>query len=225
MRKLAIYDLDKTLVRRATFTPFLVFAARNRAPVRLLLLPLWLLAMAGYKIGFCSRSALKTFGMRLMIGSVSADELEYLGQSFVKRLETGDFMTGPVEMLRSDLEEGTTVLLATAAFEFYSRRFAERLGIEHVVATIWENGEIWGSNCYGTEKLARVRCWLAEQGDDAFDHIKFVSDSFADAPMLDFADEPVFVSRSERKRLSAQSRGWEVMHPLVSQPQEFLQAL
>jgi len=32
--KVAIYDLDKTLVRRATFTPFLLFAARRLAPLR-----------------------------------------------------------------------------------------------------------------------------------------------------------------------------------------------
>ena len=33
--RIAIYDLDRTLTRRATFTPFLLFAARKVASWRL----------------------------------------------------------------------------------------------------------------------------------------------------------------------------------------------
>ena len=37
---LAIYDMDRTVTRRATYTPFLLHCAMRRAPWRLLLLPL-----------------------------------------------------------------------------------------------------------------------------------------------------------------------------------------
>jgi phosphatidylglycerophosphatase C len=43
MKKYAIYDMDRTLTKRATFAPFLFFAAR-RAPLRLLMLPFFSLA-------------------------------------------------------------------------------------------------------------------------------------------------------------------------------------
>ena len=36
---LAIYDMDRTVTRRATYTPFLIHCALRRAPWRLLLLP------------------------------------------------------------------------------------------------------------------------------------------------------------------------------------------
>ena len=48
MSDLAIYDMDRTLTRRATYTPFLVHCALRRAPWRLLFAPLVLLSMLAY---------------------------------------------------------------------------------------------------------------------------------------------------------------------------------
>ena len=47
MSDLAIYDLDRTVTRRATYTPFLLHCAVRRAPWRLLLLPVtsWVYAV------------------------------------------------------------------------------------------------------------------------------------------------------------------------------------
>ena len=45
--KLAIYDMDRTVTIRGTYTPFLLFVAARMAPWRLLLAPFALLAMAG----------------------------------------------------------------------------------------------------------------------------------------------------------------------------------
>jgi hypothetical protein len=38
--QLAIYDMDRTITRRATYTPFLVHAALRLAPWRLVFFPL-----------------------------------------------------------------------------------------------------------------------------------------------------------------------------------------
>ena len=69
--RIAIYDLDNTLTRRATFTPFLIFAARRIAPWRLALLPVWVAMMIGYRAGLYDRTTLKTGGMKLMERSMS----------------------------------------------------------------------------------------------------------------------------------------------------------
>ena len=45
MSDLAIYDMDRTVTRHATYTPFLLHCATRRAPWRLLLLPLVLVSM------------------------------------------------------------------------------------------------------------------------------------------------------------------------------------
>ncbi len=206
--KVAIYDLDKTLVRRATFTPFLAFAARRIAPWRLLLLPLWVLMMIGYRMGFCDRTALKTAGMKLMLGRQELTRLEEVGSQFADHhLANAGWMPAVIGMVEQDRAAGTHLVVATAAFDFYARAFAGRLGIQNVIATRWDGKSIPGGNCYGETKRLRVAQWL--DGREA--EIRFVSDSFADTPLLDEADEPVFVTTSARKRTRAESKGWRVI--------------
>ena len=208
--KVAIYDLDKTLVRRATFTPFLVFAARRLAPARLVLLPLWIAMMIGYRLGFYDRTWLKMHGMRLMLGRRTLDDLRMVGRAFCDaHLERGGWLGGVTAMLEADRAEGRQLLIATAAFEFYALAFAEKLGVDTVFATRWDGTSIPGGNCYGEEKARRVVEWLEGRGGS--EEFRFVSDSFADAPLLDRAAEAVFVTTSPAKRRKAQARGWRVI--------------
>ena len=55
MIELAIYDMDRTITRRATYTPFLIHAAAKISPWRLALLPLSALAMLGYAVRLIDR--------------------------------------------------------------------------------------------------------------------------------------------------------------------------
>ena len=59
MSELAIYDLDRTLTRRATYTPFLLHCAVRRAPWRLLLLPVTAGSMLAYGARLMDRGRLK----------------------------------------------------------------------------------------------------------------------------------------------------------------------
>ena len=58
MSELAIYDLDRTLTRRATYTPFLLHCAMRRAPWRLLLLPATAASMLAYGAKLMDRGRL-----------------------------------------------------------------------------------------------------------------------------------------------------------------------
>lgn len=208
--KVAIYDLDKTLVRRATFTPFLIFAARKLAPVRLLFLPVWVAMMAGYRLGLCNRTTLKTSGMHLMLGRQPVEMLEKTGREFATyHLQQCGWVDSVMALVEADRTDGAHLVIATAAFEFYARAFAEKLGISDVIATRWDGQGIPGGNCYGEEKRKRVAIWLKDK--PANRHTRFVSDSFADAPLLQEADEPIFVTQSASKRKRAEALGWRVI--------------
>ena len=211
--RIAIYDLDKTLTRRATFTPFLVFAARRIAPWRLVLLPIWAAMMLGYRAGLIDRTALKTGGMRLMFGRTDIADLERAGRQFAERRAQGDgFLPATLALLDEDRKSGSCIVIATAAFEFYARAFADLLQIDTVIGSQWDGRFMPGGNCYGETKLARVRDW-AEQADISLEKasLRFVSDSFADTPLLDLADDPVFISSSAAKRVRAEALGWRVI--------------
>ena len=213
MERVAIYDLDKTLVRRPTFTPFLIFASRTLAPWRLALLPMWVGGMAGYKLGLYDRSALKSFGMRLMLGLRGSGNLASVGQAFADHhiARTG-WHSGVCKLLEEDRAAGARIVLATAAFAFYAQAFAELLGIDNVIATPWDGSDIPGGNCHGETKFARVRDWMRRQDvARTQSHIRMVSDSFADAPLLEWADEAIFVTTRKTNKRKALARGWQVI--------------
>lgn len=214
--RIAIYDLDRTLTRQPTFTPFLAFGARRLAPWRLALMPVWVLAMIGYRAGIYSRTALKRFGMKLMTGSPARETLLAIGDLYAQaRVENPGLMPHTLRLLEEDRKADARLMIATAAFGFYASGFAERLGFAHLIATEWDGSDIPGGNCYGETKKARVLAWFADEGIDR-EHatVRFVSDSFADAPLLDWADEPVFVTTSKRETARAEARGWRVIDPL-----------
>lgn len=211
--RIALYDLDKTLTRQATFTPFLAFAARRVAPWRLVLLPVWVFLMLAYKAGLMDRTALKRRGMKLMLGSVPIDALRAIGREFAaRRIANDGLMPGALRLLEEDRAAGATIAIATAAFELYAAAFAEALEVEHLIATRWDGATIPGGNCYGEAKKRRVMEWLSEVGgDQPGTHIRFVSDSFADAPLLNVAADPIFVTGSAAKSSRAAACGWRVM--------------
>ncbi len=215
-RDIAIYDLDRTVLKHATFTPFLIFAARRRAPLRVALTPVWVLAMAAYKAKLFSREALKSFGLRLMLGPVDAAGLDDLARAFADRVVPGWIGPGAAHALDRDRGEGRLLVLATAAMEFYAGEIARRIGFDHVIATRHAASDggpcrIEGGNCYGEGKVPRVEALLREIGLDRADcHVRFYTDSTSDAPLLDWSDEGVLVDAGARSRAVAAARGWQV---------------
>ena len=57
--RIAVYDLDRTVLRKPTFTLFLLWAAVREAPWRLLLLPLLAALMIGYALRLYGRDRFK----------------------------------------------------------------------------------------------------------------------------------------------------------------------
>jgi phosphatidylglycerophosphatase C len=208
MMRIAIYDLDRTLTARPTYTPFLVFAAARLAPWRLLLLPVWLGMMVGHKLGLLDRTTLKHRGMRLMLGKCDPARLGKVADAFAHdRLER--LHPGAQRAVAEDRRNGCTVVIATAAYSFYAAPLGRLLDVDEIIASHWDHRTGPGPNCYGGEKLARVTAWFDGLGvDRAAVSIRAVSDSFADAPLLDWADEAWFVTSRARLAERARRRGW-----------------
>ena len=86
MTDLAIYDLDRTLTRHATYTPFLLHCAIRRAPWRLLLIPFVILSMLAYALKLIDRGRLKEINHRLLLGhNRHPSELAPLVDSFAAK--------------------------------------------------------------------------------------------------------------------------------------------
>lgn len=214
---IAIYDMDRTITRKGTFTPFLIFAARTRAPWRLVALPLWVLAMASHKAGMVARKPLKQFGLRLFLGrTVSAATAQALADAYAVHTLAQNMLPGAILRIEADRAEGRMLVMATAAPDFYARNIGTALGFDAVIATRHDrtggnvSHRIVGENCYGPHKLARIRAWLTDNALHA-DSTRFYTDDLSDAPTLDWADEGYVVNADAKLTRIAQDRGWTTL--------------
>ena len=218
MSDLAVYDMDRTVTKRATYTPFLVHCAMRRAPWRLLFLPLVALSMLAYAARLIDRGRLKEINHRLLLGHVHPRDIKPLVDSFADRQVATNIRPGARAAIERDKAQGRRLVLATASYRFYSEAIAERLGFDDVIGTGSVIGlderihaKIDGENNYGPAKLRMIAAWVEKSGLlGKHGHVRFYSDHVSDQPAFEWADEPVAVNPHGKLRRLAQQRGWAV---------------
>lgn len=217
MSDLAIYDMDRTVTKRPTYTPFLLHCAIRRAPWRLLFLPLVLLSMLAYVSRLIDRGRLKEINHHLLLGGrIHPDELKPLVESFAERQVLANIRPGALKAIARDKAQKRRIVLATASYRLYADAIAERLGFDDVIGTGSVIGlddkvhsKIAGENCYGPAKMRMISDWVEKSGlKDAHGHVRFYSDHVSDQPAFEWADEPVAVNPHGRLRRLALARGW-----------------
>ena len=217
---LAIYDMDKTITRRATYNVFLLHMALNKSPWRLLLAPFLPVGLALYALKIWDRSQLKQFSQILLIGR------RVPRAHFAKYLEShADLVVGKnvyPQLLARVAEEkaaGYRHVMATASYRLYVEAIAKRLGFDDVIATDLSTdssghvlARIDGHNCYDAAKLELVQRWMDSHGlERAHCHIRAYSDHVSDAPLLNFADEPFATNPHGPLARLAETKGWPIL--------------
>jgi HAD superfamily hydrolase (TIGR01490 family) len=219
MSDLAIYDMDRTVTKRATYTPFLLHCALRRAPWRLLFVPVALLSMLGYALRLIDRAGLKEINHRLLLGArIHPRELRPLVGSFADAQVATNIRPGAIKAIARDKAEGRRVVLATASYRLYADAIAERLGFDDVIGTGSVIGlddrihaKISGENCYGPAKMRMIADWVERSGlEGVHGHVRFYSDHVSDQPTFEWADEPVAVNPHGKLRRLAEQRGWAI---------------
>ena len=112
-------------------------------------------------------------------------------------------------------DEGRPIVLATTTPYDLVKPFADRLGLDGVVATRYGvlddddtySGDLDGSFVWSTGKLAAVREWAEEHGIDMSESYAY-SDSVYDTPLLAAVGHPVVVNPDPRMVVMAAARRW-----------------
>jgi HAD superfamily hydrolase (TIGR01490 family) len=219
MSDLAVYDMDRTITRRPTYTPFLLHCATRRAPWRLLFLPLVILSMLAYAARLIDRARLKEINHHLLLGrAIHPRELKPLVESFADRQVAANIRPGARFAIARDKTEGRRLVLATASYRLYADAIADRLGFDDVIGTASVIGldervhaRIAGENAYGEAKMRMIADWVEQSGlKGAHGHVRFYSDHVSDRPAFEWANEPVAVNPHGKLRRLAAERGWAV---------------
>lgn len=119
------------------------------------------------------------------------------------------------ELVRQHRNQGHTLMIITATNDFVTTPIAERLGVDHLLATRVEmrhghyTGDIQGIPCYRDGKVERLYEWLRATGE-RLEQAWFYSDSHNDLPLLKRVDHPVAVDPDPTLAREARERGWSL---------------
>lgn len=213
---ISVYDLDRTITRLPTWTPFLLHAARSIAPWRLLLVPFLGIVALRHR----DRDRRKEAMHRILLGpTVAADAAERAAEAFARYLIRHHIRPGARAQIAADRAAGRRIVIATAAHAFYARAIADALGVADLVATQvrrTSTGDVTpllaGPNCYGAAKGMMLANWLAGASlTRETTHIRVYSDHVSDAPAFEWANEAVAVNPHPPLRRLAVRRGWRIV--------------
>ncbi len=220
MTELAIYDMDRTITRTGTFTPFMIHAALRLAPWRLIFVPFAALVMLAYVARLIERKKVKEFNQTMLIGRhIRLSHLRPVAESFAERTVKLNVHKGALDQIAADRAAGCRLVLATASSRLWVEPIAAKLGFDDVIATNSIKGlddivsaRIDGENCYGPAKLRMIEAWMATEGLERGQcRIRFYSDHASDAPVLEWSDLPFAVNAHQRLRTIANRRQWPIL--------------
>ncbi len=190
---LALFDFDGTITKKETISEFLRFCIGNTrfvlAVVRVF--P----SILGYFSGLIGNQEIKE---RLLFETVGGWEEEWLvekGQEFAKKRLPSLIRPKALERIRWHKERGDRIVLISASLIYYLRPWADIVGIKEVIGVELEiadgriTGKLLGKNCYGAEKVRRLKELLDISN---FDEIYAYGDSRGDREMLALANYPFF---------------------------------
>lgn len=217
---IAIYDMDKTITRRATYNYFLWHMMWNRSRWRIVLSPLLLVGIALFFMKIWDRGRLKSFSQQILIGRrVHETEIRHHIERHADVVLGRNVYPEALARIKAERAQGFTHVLATASYRLYVEAIAARLDFDHVIATdlhMDEKGRIRaridGENVYDFGKLKRVESWLDSiDVDRAHCFIRGYSDHYSDAPLLGYADEAYAVNPHRRLHQLASEHGWTII--------------
>jgi HAD superfamily hydrolase (TIGR01490 family) len=213
-RRAALFDMDRTLLRKESASLYVKYQHdigeatwRDRA--------MTLFWVVQYTLGVLDAPKVAEkvlLALRGMPETVLAARCDDWFARYVER----HIADGGRLAVRRHREAGDLCAIVTGASPYASWPLARRLGIDHVVSTVFEmdeHGRFTGRAehplCLGDGKVARAEM-LAEACGFRLEDAIFYTDSVSDLPLLERVAEPVVVNPDPRLSRIAQRRGWRV---------------
>ncbi len=185
--KLEIYDFDGTITNKDSFLEFLKFMKGRKKYYFFITLisPAILL----YFIGIIPNWKLKEFFLSVFLKNTPIEEYNRKCNIFAEKVLPGIIKKQALQNIINGKSTNNKIIIVSASLENYIARWAENYDIQ-VVATKVDvkngklTGRINGKNCYGKEKVIRLKRNINIRD---FDEISVYGDSKGDKELLSIA--------------------------------------
>jgi len=216
MPRAALFDLDRTLVRKETASLYVRYQ-RERGEATWRDLARVLYWVGQYTLGVIDAPAVAARALTDFTGMPETVLSARCDDWFASHVEPhiADEGRAAVERHR---ERGDLLAIVTGATPYTARPLARRLRVDHIVASELEidaagrfTGRPSGPLCIGEGKVLRTE-ELARKLGFRIDEATFYSDSLTDLPLLERVKEPIAVNPDPRLARVAVRRGWAIQH-------------
>lgn len=213
-RRAALFDLDRTLVRRETASLYVRYQVETGEAswADLAKTMYW---VAQYTLGILDAQRVAEIVVRELAGMPEIVMAARCDDWFSRCVEKHITDAGR-EAVRRHRAAGDVCAIVTGASPYVSWPLARRLGIEHVVSTVFEvdadrrfTGRAEQPLCLGRGKVERAER-LARSCGFALEDAVFYTDSVSDLPLLERVAEPVVVNPDPRLKRIAEKRRWPI---------------
>jgi HAD superfamily hydrolase (TIGR01490 family) len=213
-RRAALFDMDRTLVRKETASLYVRFQVeQGEASWADLARTFYWVTQYTFGVLDAERIAARVIGE---IAGLPETVLAARCDDWFSRYVEPHITDAGRLSVRRHRAAGDLCAIVTGASPYASWPLARRLGIEHVVSTVFEvgaDGRFTGRPeqplCLGEGKLRRAEQLAEREGFRLADAV-FYSDSVSDVPLLERVAEPVVVNPDPRLRRLAEARGWRI---------------
>jgi len=188
MKKIVVFDFDKTLTYVDTILPFFKFCAKKdiKYPFKL---GSYYALMVLAKFGYISNFKLKDIGIKLFLKNLDKNKFERLSKDFKNHVKLNTLY---YETDFSD--KNIQYYIISASFENYLKHFFPS-NVKIIGSKIkFENNKPVGLlfNCYKQAKLKALK----KEGINQIDI--FYTDSFSDYPLAKISDKVVIVDKDKK---------------------------
>lgn len=121
--------------------------------------------------------------------------LQEMAEIFASKQLSKMLRTKAINCMRWHQEKGHVIIVASASLEIYLKPWGKMYAVNHILGTKLQaeggvvTGRIDGNNCYGEEKVVRLRPLLTA---GKVEEVYVYGDSRGDKNMLEIADYPFY---------------------------------
>lgn len=186
MKKIAAFDFDGTITQKDTLIEFLQFTHSWKFYLYLLFLSPLLIA---FKLGLIKNGKAKQLLFSFFYKGWRVEKFNKLCVDFTKTI---DVRRKALDTINKHLKNGDEIVVISASLENWVQPWSENHKINWVLASKIEvidgkiTGRFSGKNCYGMEKVNRLKELFPNRSDY---YLIAYGDSKGDKELLEYADE------------------------------------